>query len=173
MSKINGAGLDGSTLLQRDDKSVVSNNTKPSSLFKKYYAISCHWIWKVVAVRIIWFSSLTSASYYAKIYTISLSSVTFYSLVKTLLFKSPCKSYSPLMVLCLSIKYFILVDPSSKQSYIIVVNSKKENLNNKFGIWNSVTITVQIYLGKQWNMEPIYSWSFKNNICIQQTTWRK
>jgi hypothetical protein len=85
-----GVPLDGPALMLGDNHSVILNTTVPSSVLKKKHnACACHRVREAIAAGIMRFAHVSSAENYADIFTKPLPPVTFHTLVKPLLFRTP------------------------------------------------------------------------------------
>jgi hypothetical protein len=85
-----GVDVDGYAMMFGDNKSVVIKTTMPSSqLKKKDNSVAYHRVREAIAAQIIRFFHIPSVSNFADILTKPLSSLTFYKLMKPLLFRAP------------------------------------------------------------------------------------
>ena len=65
-----GANMEESALMLGDNKSVVLNNTMPSSVLKKkHYAVSYHKICEMIAYKVLRFASIKSEVNFSDILT--------------------------------------------------------------------------------------------------------
>ena len=92
MLRMMGARLEKSTLLFRDNNSVILNTTMPSSVLKKKHCVvSYHKIKETIAAGIVRFSHIPSEMNHADILTKPLGPNAFMDLVKPLFFYNPPK----------------------------------------------------------------------------------
>ncbi len=91
-----GVPVEGPTLMLGDNQSVIISTTMASSaLNKKHNAIAYHRVREAIAAKILCFYHVSTHDNLADIMTKPLPAITFYRLVKPLLFRSPKYDQAP------------------------------------------------------------------------------